>query len=142
MNVNTDRLDEPILPALLVSRLDCERIEALLESPAVRAVDTRALRDELDRACIVEPTQMPADVVTMNSTARLAFDGGERELTLVYPRDADGRADRVSILSPVGSAMLGLRVGDSIHWPAPGGAIELRVRAIAYQPEAAGELHR
>jgi regulator of nucleoside diphosphate kinase len=141
--VKADRLDEPILPALLVSRLDCERIEALLDSPAGRAVDTRALRDELDRACIVEPAQMPADVITMNSTARLAFDeGGERELTLVYPRDADGRADRVSILSPVGSAMLGLRVGDRIHWPAPGGAIELRVRAIAYQPEAAGELHR
>ena len=138
-----NRLDEPILPAVLVSRLDCERIEALLDSPASRAVDTRALREELDRARIVEPTQMPADVITMNSTARLAFgEGEERELTLVYPRDADGRADRVSILSPVGSAMLGLRVGDSIHWPAPGGAIGLRVRAIAYQPEAAGDLHR
>ena len=86
---------------------------------------------------------MPADVVTMNSTVRLAFaEGRERELTLVYPREADGRADRVSVLSPVGSAMLGLHVGDAIAWPAPGGAIELRVRAIAYQPEAAGDLHR
>jgi regulator of nucleoside diphosphate kinase len=141
--VNTDRLDEPILPAVLVSRLDCQRLEALLDSSAADAIDTRALARELERALIVEPADMPPDVITMNSTARLSLgDAGERELTLVYPRDADGRADRVSILSPVGSAMLGLRVGDTIAWPAPGGAIELRVRAIAYQPEAAGDLHR
>jgi len=141
--VNPQRLDEPILPAVLVSRLDCERIEALLETPAADAIDTRALRRELDRARIVEPGQVPSDVITMNSTARVAFgEGGERELTLVYPRDVDGRADRVSILSPVGSALLGLRVGDAIAWPAPGGDISLQVRAIAWQPEAAGELHR
>jgi regulator of nucleoside diphosphate kinase len=141
--VNTDRLDEPILPAVLVSRLDFQRLEALLDSAAARDIDTRGLRAELDRARIVEPAQMPADVVTMNSTARLALgEARERELTLVYPRDADGRANRVSILSPVGSALLGLRVGDTIAWPAPGGAIDLRVRAITYQPEAAGDLHR
>lgn len=141
--MNKQRLDEPILPAVLVSRLDCERIEALLESPAADAIDTRALRRELDRARIVAPGEMPSDVITMNSTARVAIgEGGERELTLVYPRDADGSADRVSILSPVGSALLGLRVGDTIAWPAPGGDIALHVRAIAWQPEAAGELHR
>lgn len=141
--MRAQRLEEPIPPIPLVSRLDCERVEALLDSPAARALDTSALRAELDRARIVEPARMPADVITMNSTARLAFDDGrERELTLVYPRDADGSTNRVSVLSPVGSAMLGLRVGDAIQWPAPGGAIELRVRAIVYQPEAAGDLHR
>lgn len=141
-----DRLNEPIAPAspvLLVSRLDCERIEALLDSPGMQHLDASALRAELDRAEVVDPARMPPDVITMNSTARFVIhDGSERELTLVYPRDADGRADRVSILAPVGSALLGLRIGDSIDWPVPGGNLSLRVLSIRYQPEAAGEFHR
>jgi regulator of nucleoside diphosphate kinase len=141
--MNHNRLNEPITPAILVSRLDCERIEALLESPAAEHHDTAALRAELARAEIVEPAHMPSDVITMNSTARFVLnDGSEREITLVYPRDADGSAGKVSILAPVGSALLGLRVGDSIRWPAPGGDVDLRVLAIRYQPEAAGDLHR
>ncbi|KQY52004.1 nucleoside diphosphate kinase regulator [Lysobacter sp. Root494] len=141
--MHAERLNEPITPAILVSRLDCERIEVLLESPAAEHHDVAALRAELERADIVEPAQMPPDVITMNSTARFVLnDGSEREITLVYPRDADGSADNVSILAPVGSALLGLRVGDSIRWPAPGGDVGLRVLSIRYQPEAAGELHR
>ncbi|WP_206859572.1 nucleoside diphosphate kinase regulator [Lysobacter changpingensis] len=132
-------------PLLLMSRLDVERIESLLETPAAQNVDTSALEAELERATIVEPAQMPPDVITMNSTARFLDEtsGEERELTLVFPRDADGSAEKVSILAPVGSALLGLHVGDSIEWPLPGGrTIRLRVLSIRYQPEAAGELHR
>ncbi|MDR0182635.1 nucleoside diphosphate kinase regulator [Lysobacter arvi] len=132
-------------PPLLMSRLDVERIESLLESPAAQNIDTAALEAELERATIVEPAQMPPDVITMNSTARFLDEtsGEERELTLVFPRDADGSAEKVSILAPVGSALLGLHVGDSIEWPLPGGrTIRLRVLSIRYQPEAAGELHR
>lgn len=132
-------------PPLLMSRLDVERIESLLETPAAQNVDTSALEAELERATIVEPAQMPPDVITMNSTARFLDEtsGEERELTLVFPRDADGSAEKVSILAPVGSALLGLHVGDSIEWPLPGGrTIRLRVLSIRYQPEAAGELHR
>ena len=148
------RLDEPIAlhdtnaaqshaPAILLSRLDCERIEALLESPGTQHPGTASLRAELERAEIVDPAQMPPDVVTMNSTARFVLnDGSEREITLVYPRDADGSAGKVSILAPVGSALLGVRVGDSIRWPAPGGDADLRVVSIAYPPEAAGHRHR
>ena len=67
----------------------------------------------------------------------------EDELTLVYPRDADPDAHQVSIFAPVGSALLGLRVGDAIDWPMPGGrTARLHVLAVRYQPEAAGELHR
>ena len=136
-------------PDLFLSRLDCERIEALLELPGSAAIDTSALEAELARAQIVEPAQMPADVITMNSTARFKVVGAggdtgeERELTLVYPRDANGQPDKVSILAPVGSALLGLRIGDSIEWPVPGGrTIRLQVLSIRFQPEAAGELHR
>ena len=135
-------------PPLLLSRLDAERIEALLEQPQYRALNTRALQEELERAEIAEPAQMPADIITMNSIAQVRLEEAgqgshERELTLVYPRDADGSAEKVSILAPVGSALLGLRVGDAIDWPMPGGRnARLHVLAIRYQPEAAGELHR
>lgn len=132
-------------PPLLLSRLDCERVESLLDQPGVRAADHAALLAELARADLVEPDQMPGDVITMNSTARFRDEtsGDERELTLVYPKDADGSADRLSVLAPVGSALLGLRVGHRIEWPLPGGrTTALRVLSIRYQPEAAGELHR
>jgi len=135
-------------PPLLLSRLDVERIEELLDQPQFRSLNTDALRGELERADVVEPAKVPADVITMNSTARVRVEdpelgAHEHELTLVYPRDADGSAHKVSILAPVGSALLGLRVGDAIDWPMPGGrSARLHLLAIRYQPEAAGELHR
>lgn len=135
-------------PPLLLSRLDVERIETLLEQPSCRALDTRALQEELARAELAEPAAIPDDVITMNSIARVRVDdpsqgAHEHELTLVYPREADGSADKVSILAPVGSALLGLRVGDAIDWPLPGGqSARLQVLAVRYQPEAAGDLHR
>lgn len=133
-------------PPLVVSSLDLERIEALLEMPAHRHFPgSEALRAELARAEIVEPAQMPADVVTMNSTARIvdAASGEEYELTLVYPREADGDPGKVSVLAPVGSAILGLRAGTTIQWPMPGGRqLTLRIVSIRYQPEASGHLHR
>ena len=113
-------------PPIRVSRVDAERIESLLENPQYRALDTAALVDELSRAEILEPAQMPGDVIGMNSVARVQVtdaDGGSREhdLTLVFPRDADAEAHKVSVLAPVGSALLGLRAGDAIDWPMPGG---------------------
>ena len=135
-------------PPLLLSRLDAERIEELLEQPQYRSLNTDALRGELERAEVVEPADLPRDVISMNSTAQVRVDDAElgvheHELTLVYPRDADGSANKVSIFAPVGSALLGLRVGDAIDWPLPGGrSARLQVLAIRYQPEAAGELHR
>jgi regulator of nucleoside diphosphate kinase len=138
----------PLRPPLLLSRLDVERIEALLEQPQFRHLDTAGLQAELARAELAEPGHMPADVITMNSTALVRVEDGDRgdhqrELTLVYPRDADGSAEKVSVLAPVGSALLGLRVGDRIEWPMPGGrSARLEVLAVRYQPEAAGELHR
>ena len=138
----------PARPPIRVSRVDVERIESLLEQPQYRALDTTALQDELVRAEVLEPARMPNDVITMNSIARVRVEdrelgNHEHELTLVYPRDADGGADKVSILAPVGSALLGLRIGDAIDWPLPGGrSARLQVLSIRFQPEAAGELHR
>lgn len=136
----------PNKTSITLSRLDVERIEALLDSPTLRdSPAAQRLRGEFDRADIVEPAEMPADVVSMNSSADCVDESSNRHytLTLVYPKDADADAGRVSILAPVGSAMLGLRVGQSIDWPGQGGrTLRLKVTAIHYQPEAAGDLHR
>ena len=132
-------------PPLVLSRLDCDRLEALLDRPAHAGPAFDALRDEIARAEVREPRDMPNDAITMNSTARFLDEasGQEREMTLVFPHGADGSPGKVSILAPVGSALLGLRTGQSIDWPMPGGnSIRLRVLEIRYQPEAAGEYNR
>jgi regulator of nucleoside diphosphate kinase len=132
-------------PALVISSRDYDRLESLLRAPSVGGVSNKAaLEAELERAEIVEPEQVPPNVVTMNSTVRfsIAESGEEFRLTLVYPKDA-GEADRISVLAPVGSALLGLAVGDELAWPRPGGGVStVRVMDVFYQPERAGELHR
>jgi len=133
-------------PPILVSSLDLERLETLLEMPAYRAIPgADALRQELNRAEVLEPEKMPPTVVTMNS--RVCFqmqpEGTEFELTLVYPRDANGDPSRISILAPVGSALLGLSVGQQIEWPVPGGrSIKVSITEVSYQPERVGDYHR
>lgn len=133
-------------PQITLSSLDLERIEALLAAlPASVFPGKAELQAELDRADVVEPQDIPPTVVTMNSTVRFAIaeTGKEFCLTLVYPRDMDGSADRLSILAPVGAALLGLSVGDELTWPGPGGkTMTVRVQEVVYQPERAGELHR
>jgi regulator of nucleoside diphosphate kinase len=132
-------------PPITVSRLDLERIEALLERLApADAAKLGALRAELDRADVVEPADVPAHTVTMNSTVTFADESNDEKLTLtlVYPAAA-GTPGTVSILAPVGSALLGLARGQQIDWPTPDGhKRRLKVLEISYQPEAAGHLHR
>ncbi|HYC53752.1 MAG TPA: nucleoside diphosphate kinase regulator [Candidatus Binatia bacterium] len=128
------------LPRIVLSRVDRDHLDRVLENAGGRR-DLERLREEIERAEIVEPDEVPADVVTMNSTVRFSDEetGEEREMTLVFPAFADVDAGRVSVLAPVGSALLGLSVGDSIDWPMPSaGERTLRVIAITYQPEAAG----
>ena len=133
-------------PQIILSSLDVDRIEALLAAMPTSVFPGKAeLQAELDRADVVAPEEIPANVVTMNSTVQFAIaeTGKEFRLTLVYPRDLDGSADKISILAPVGGALLGLSVGDELAWPGPGGKpMTVRVKDILYQPESAGELHR
>jgi regulator of nucleoside diphosphate kinase len=129
-------------PTIVLSSLDVERIENLLDR--LPAGEAQQLRTELERADVREPADMPADVVTMNSTVTFSEEGtGERiTMSLVYP-GAAGKPGTVSVLAPVGSALLGLARGQEIDWPMPGGrARHLRVMEIDYQPEASGHLHR
>lgn len=133
-------------PPIIVSSLDMERLEHLLDSlPAAQSGTRDSLLEELARAELVEPEDMPLDVVTMNSRVRFVMNGAAQEfdMSLAYPKDVDGAADKLSILTPVGSALLGLKVGDSIDWAGPGGGrFDVTVREIVYQPERAGDLHR
>lgn len=123
-----------------------DRLETLLYAFGNKlSPDKAALLAELGRAEVLDPQEMPPTVVTMNSTVRFTMAGSDQPfcLTLVYPKDLDGGAERISVLAPVGSALLGLSLGDSIAWPRPGGgAITVTIKEIVYQPERAGEFHR
>ncbi len=132
-------------PPLVLSSRDIKRLERLLDSEAYKNLPgIDALQNEMDRASVVAPADVPPGVVTMNSTVRFCDDSTDScyELTLVYP-DAVRSPDTVSVLAPVGSALLGLSVGQSIAWQVPGSrTLSLRILEVTYQPEATGELHR
>lgn len=133
-------------PKLIISSLDAERLENLLDSlPNSTFPGRAALEAELARAEIVPPAEIPPTVVTMNSTVKfsVASTGEEFLLTLVYPKDMDAKGGCISVLAPVGSALLGLSQGDAIEWPKPGGGmVKVTIDEVTYQPERAGELFR
>jgi len=130
------------LPQIYLTQDDMDRLLQLVEAyPGQRF---EKLESELVRAKVVPREKMPNDAVTMNS--RVIFEdettGERREITLVYPGKADIDAGRISVLVPVGTALLGLRVGQSIDWDLPGGEKRrYRIVAVPFQPEAAGEPH-
>lgn len=99
------------------------------------------LENELERAEVVPPEQIPPDVITMNSKVRLIdTDTGEETVyTLVFPENADLSQNKISVLAPVGTAMLGYRVGDTFEWDVPAGKLTFKVEEILYQPEASGD---
>lgn len=133
-------------PSIIVSSRDLARLEAMLDSPALsRHPAAVALSQELERAQVLPPEQIPAGIVTMHSRVDCVDElhDEKHSLTLVYPHEADFDKGHVSVMAPVGSALLGLSVGQSIDWTAPGGRqLRLRVTAVHYQPEAAGEFNR
>ncbi len=133
-------------PAIIINELDAERLDRLLERPEFASLPVaEALNAELDRAETLAPQDIPADVVTMNSRVKFRYlSNGETWVrTLVYPATLTDSDTQLSVMAPVGAALLGLRVGSSISWTLPGGhETQLEVLEIQYQPEAAGEYHR
>jgi len=133
-------------PDIIISELDYSRIDNLLRTTAGISTNIKsALLTELERAELVAPEQIPANVVTMNSQVKFSVisTGVTFTLKLVYPKDMDDSGNTISILAPVGSAMLGLKEGDEIDWQdGQGGMLQVRIEAIEYQPERAGEYHR
>jgi regulator of nucleoside diphosphate kinase len=127
-----------IAASRVLTELDHVRIGKWLDA---QASANESLRQLLDNADLVSSDAVAPDVVTMRSRVRArAADGDSRDLTLVYPDEADASQGRVSVLSPVGTALLGLRVGEVARWQVPGGqTVTLHVDAVTYQPEASGE---
>ncbi|MDP2513693.1 nucleoside diphosphate kinase regulator [Photobacterium damselae subsp. piscicida] len=108
-------------PQIMLSVKDANRLEALLESLSDNVVTKKGLEEELDCAVIVDDEMLPNEVVTMNSTVQFKISSSKEVfcLKLVFPKDMDEKGKTISILSPVGSALLGLAINDEIEWPAP-----------------------
>lgn len=133
-------------PVITLNRLDAERLQRLIDNATEKDLAVaEALEAELERAEVLEPEEMPADVVSMNSQIRFTDLSRNSALTrtLVYPHALKDTPDGLSVLAPVGAALLGLKVGDVLDWSLPDGRpAQLRIDAILWQPEAARQYHR
>jgi regulator of nucleoside diphosphate kinase len=131
-----------------VTQHDMERLRALIASTNGGRGDDRdrpylaTLTAELDQAVVVGPDEVPPDVVTMNSRVRLRDGRRTWVMTLVFPEDANPEEGSISVLAPLGAALLGFRVGQTVTFRVPGGAERAcDILSVLYQPEAAGDLH-
>lgn len=128
---------------ICLTGLDLQRLKNLLDNPVImqHKPNLQELEHEIEQAAVVQSTEVPADTMTMNSTARLIDlkSGEEMLFTLVYPDHANTAEGRISVFAPIGTALLGCRQGETIEWKAPAGIRSLRVDRILYQPEAAGD---
>lgn len=135
--------DKPIY----VTAFDLERLKKLLEdarrTSSRKSAYLSELQAELDRAIVVKPDKVSSDVVTMNSRVRLVdLDTRKEEVyTVVFPEDANAEQGKISVLAPIGTAMLGYEVGDVFEWEVPAGKRRWKIKRILYQPEAAGDYH-
>ena len=128
---------------IYITQADMNRLRSLVQTMTSGREDLQKLRTELDQAQVLAPVDIPPDVITMNSKAQLRGleDGELMTYTLVFPAKANVDQGLISVLAPVGTAMLGHRVGDEYECHVPAGPIRLRVEKVLYQPEAAGHFN-
>ena len=133
---------------IYITKPDHERLAKLIEIARERESDANReyldrLEEELDRAEVVQQKDIPADVITMRSTVRLKdLDTSEEMIyRLAFPTEANYDEGKISVLAPIGTAMLGYRHGDVIEWQVPSGVRRLSVEEVLYQPESKGEYH-
>jgi len=130
-----------------ITKFDTDRLTELIDglrlSPKANQANLDLLEKELCRGVLVDPQNIPRDVITMNSKVSITdTDSGEKmTYTLVFPSAANIAENKLSVLAPLGMALLGYRKGDVIKWPVPSGIRKLKVDEIIYQPEAAGDYH-
>jgi regulator of nucleoside diphosphate kinase len=133
---------------IFVTEDDARKLRTLLVGVREQSVRDREhlqqLDDELDRARVVPASEIPADVVTMNSELALRdLDTGEEMVfRVVFPSEANADQHRISVLAPLGTAVLGYRAGDAIEWVVPGRTRRVRIESVLYQPEAASSASR
>lgn len=132
---------------IFVTDFDMKRFKWLLNNSArfdaMYKKHLKQLEEELINAIVVDPKDIPPDVVTMHTTfsIRDLVTNKESEYTLVFPFDADIEKKKLSILAPIGVAVIGYRVGDEVEWDVPGGKRRILIEKIIYQPEAAGNYY-
>ena len=132
---------------IYITEYDLERLRELIDE--AKRVERRgneyleSLDTELSRGKVVASTEVPPDVITMNSKVHLVDLDTHEEMvcTLVFPQDADITQSKISVLAPIGTAMLGYRVGNTFTWKVPDGVRRLQVTEVLYQPEASGDYH-
>jgi len=130
---------------IVLSELDHARIQKSIneaqQSKSISESEAESLTKELNEAKIVASEEIPDDVVTMNSKVQITFLKNKKqiELKIVYPSEADSSKNQISIFSPIAAALIGNKVGDTIDWVVPSGPTSIRIDAISYQPEAAGD---
>lgn len=124
------------LQRILITQADKARLQVAIGRALLQRSESRSriddLQRELDRAEVVDPTLMPRGLVAMNSTVRLRdLDSDEIETyTLVFPQEADIERNRISVLAPVGTAIIGYQVGDVVTWSVPRGRVQLRIEDV------------
>ncbi|MEN9447335.1 MAG: transcription elongation factor [Bacteroidota bacterium] len=130
---------------LIINKLDYARIKRSIEDArqfrAINAAESEKLMKELDSAEIVAPEAIPSNVVTMNSIVKLTFLNNNKpiQFQIVYPDKANMKENKISIFSPIATALIGYKVGDEIDWMVPAGMTHIRIDEIVYQPEASGD---
>lgn len=127
---------------ILITERDLLRVKHILSFQC--STEFENLEIELDRAKIIASSDVPLDLVTMNSKVRFLNMQEDKEMTLtiVYPTEAKFSEGKISILASLGSALLGLRVGQEINWKFPDGKTRtLKILQVIYQPEANGDWH-
>lgn len=124
---------------IYITEMDKARLQSLIEIDQGPA--SVELEHEIERAIVVDPQHVARDVVTMNSRVRLHLDDEAMEIALVYPRDADERAGKLSVLSEVGAALLGYQEGDAIDWMVSDRTRHIQIERVIYQPESYGDFH-
>ncbi|RUR31854.1 nucleoside diphosphate kinase regulator [Vreelandella andesensis] len=133
-------------PPIIINRLDAERLQRLIDTASEKDMMVAALlEEELARGEVLDPQDIPEDVVSMNSQIRFTDLTRERQMirTLVYPHALASVEDGISVMAPIGAALIGLRVGDVIEWPLPNNTeVRLRIDAIFWQPEREKQFHR
>lgn len=129
-------------PAIIISQQDLQRLETMLEDQSKLTPTMQHLEDELARADVVAPQEIPENVVTMNARVKIMIAPANEptEIILVYPHDFRGDKGQVNVLAPVGAAILGLSEGQEIEWPQPDGHLmKVKIEKVLYQPEREGD---
>lgn len=129
-------------PQIIISAQDLHRLETMLEHQTKLTPTMMQLEDELARADVIAPQDMPSHVVTMNAKVLLTIAPSKQptEITLVYPHDFKGDKGQVNVIAPIGAAILGLAEGQTIEWPQPDGQLmKVHIEKVLYQPEREGD---